>query len=64
MLEETGPVFYVCRQWRRSPNKIKELNREIVMFASGHLIDELKNKYHYHDVILSLPGSGAAGCYQ
>ncbi|MCB1985416.1 MAG: AAA family ATPase [Burkholderiales bacterium] len=53
VLEEklTG-ILRMQPQWQREArNKIKELNREIVMFASGHLIDELKNKYQYHDVI-------------
>jgi len=41
-------------QWQREArNRIKELNREIVMFASGHLVDELKNKYQHHPVILN-----------
>lgn len=37
---------------RETRDRIKELNREIVLFASGHLIDELKNKYIKNKVIL------------
>jgi len=34
------------RQWEREAReKVKELDREITMFAVGHLIDELRNKY-------------------
>lgn len=39
-------------QWQREArNKIKALNQEVVMFAAGHLIDELKNKYLPNPVI-------------
>lgn len=34
------------RQWEREAReKVKELDREITIFAVGHLIDELRNKY-------------------
>lgn len=34
------------RQWEREAReKVKELDREIAMFAVGHLIDELRNKH-------------------
>lgn len=36
---------------RETRNKIKQLNREIVMFASEHIINELKNKYIDHKII-------------
>lgn len=52
--EKLTGILRMQPQWQREArNKIKELNREIVMFASGHLIDELKNKYQYHEAILS-----------
>ena len=39
-------------QWQREArNKVKALNQEVVMFAAGHLIDELKNKYLPNKVI-------------
>jgi lon-related putative ATP-dependent protease len=39
-------------QWQREArNKVKNLNQEVVMFAAGHLIDELKNKYLPNPVI-------------
>lgn len=39
-------------QWQREArNKVKALNKEIVMYASGHLIDELKNKYLENEII-------------
>jgi lon-related putative ATP-dependent protease len=39
-------------QWQREArNKVKALNQEVVMFAAGHLIDELKNKYLPNPVI-------------
>lgn len=51
--EKLTALLRMQPQWQREArNRIKELNREIVMFASGHLIDELKNKYQYHPVIL------------
>lgn len=55
LLEEklTG-ILRMQPQWQREArNKVKELNREIVVYASGHLVDELKNKYQYHEVILN-----------
>jgi lon-related putative ATP-dependent protease len=39
-------------QWQREARqKVKALNQEVVMFAAGHLIDELKNKYLGNQVI-------------
>ena len=39
-------------QWQREArDKVKALNQEVVMFAAGHLIDELKNKYLPNKVI-------------
>lgn len=50
--EKLTSVLRMQPQWQREArNKFKELNREIVMFASGHLIDELKNKYIDNKVI-------------
>ncbi|SFK22208.1 lon-related putative ATP-dependent protease [Nitrosomonas aestuarii] len=50
--EKLATILRMQPQWQREArNKIKELNREVVMFASGHLIDELKNKYQHHAVI-------------
>lgn len=52
--EKLTAILRMQPQWQREArNKIKELNRQIVMFASGHLIDELKTKYHCHEVILT-----------
>lgn len=50
--EKLTGILRMQPQWQREArNKVKELNREIVMFASGHLIDELKRKYQDHAVI-------------
>ncbi|GJL72607.1 MAG: ATP-dependent protease [Nitrosomonas sp.] len=44
--EKLTSILRLQPQWQREArNKVKALNKEIVMFASGHLIDELKNKY-------------------
>ena len=44
--EKLTAILRMQPQWQREARtRIKELNREIVMFAAGHLIDELKNKY-------------------
>ena len=52
--EKLTAILRMQPQWQREArNKIKELNRQIVMFASGHLIAELKTKYHCHEVILT-----------
>lgn len=52
--EKLTAILRMQPQWQREArNKIKELNRQIVMFASGHLIDELKIKYQHHKVILT-----------
>jgi lon-related putative ATP-dependent protease len=52
--EKLTAILRMQPQWQREArNKIKELNRQIVMFASGHLIDELKTKYHCHEVIMT-----------
>jgi lon-related putative ATP-dependent protease len=50
--EKLTTVLRMQPQWQREArNKFKELNREIVMFASGHLIDDLKSKYIDNKVI-------------
>lgn len=52
--EKLTAILRIQPQWQREArNKVKELNRQIVMFASGHLIDELKIKYQHHNVILA-----------
>jgi lon-related putative ATP-dependent protease len=52
--EKLTAILRMQPQWQREArNKIKELNRQVVMFASGHLIDELKIKYQHHNVILT-----------
>ena len=59
VLEEklTG-ILRMQPQWQREArNKIKELNQEIVMFASGHLIDELKKKYSDNQLIVAYLGA-------
>ncbi|MBI1423501.1 MAG: AAA family ATPase [Gammaproteobacteria bacterium] len=39
-------------QWQREArNKVKALNQEVVMFAAGHLVDELKTKYLTNPVL-------------
>lgn len=39
-------------QWQREArNKVKALNQEVVMFAAGHLVDELKTKYLANSII-------------
>lgn len=44
--DKLASVLRLQPQWQREArNKVKALNQEIVMFAAGHLIDELKNKY-------------------
>ena len=44
--EKLTSILRMQPQWQREARaRIKELNQEIVMFAAGHLIDELKNKY-------------------
>jgi len=50
--EKLASILRMQPQWQREArNKIKALNQEIVMFASGHLIDELKNKYLDNKII-------------
>lgn len=52
--EKLTAILRMQPQWQREArSKIKELNRQIVMFASGHLIDDLKIKYQSHKVILT-----------
>jgi lon-related putative ATP-dependent protease len=42
-LQET---LHQVRQWeRQARDKVKELDRQVAMFAVGHLIDELREKY-------------------
>lgn len=51
--EKLTSISRMQPQWQREArNKVKALNKEIVMFASGHLIDELKNKYLQNEIIL------------
>jgi predicted ATP-dependent protease len=39
-------------EWEKSGrDKLKELNREVTMFAVGHLIDEMRKKYHALDEV-------------
>ncbi len=39
-------IFHQMRQWRREHNeKIRQLNREVSLFAVGNLIKELKERY-------------------
>lgn len=50
--EKLTSILRLQPQWQREArNKIKALNKEIVMFASGHLVDELKNKYIDNKII-------------
>lgn len=52
--EKLAGILRMQPQWQRDArNKIKALNQEIVMFASGHLIDELKTKYLDNKIIQS-----------
>jgi lon-related putative ATP-dependent protease len=44
--EQLQEVIYQVRQWEREAReKMKELDREVAMFAVGHFIDELREKY-------------------
>ena len=44
--EQLTSIIRQQNQWQRDTReKIKTLNREVALFASGHFIDELKNKY-------------------
>ncbi|MBN1978545.1 MAG: AAA family ATPase [Anaerolineae bacterium] len=44
--EQLQEVIYLVRQWEREArDKMKELDREVAMFAVGHFIDELRAKY-------------------
>lgn len=44
--DKLASVLRMQPQWQREArNKVKALNQEVVMFAAGHLIDDLKNKY-------------------
>ena len=39
-------IFRQVRQWRRERrDKLRELNREVTLFAVGHLVEELKERY-------------------
>jgi lon-related putative ATP-dependent protease len=39
-------IFHQMRQWRRDHrDKIRQLNREVSLFAVGHLMEELKERY-------------------
>jgi lon-related putative ATP-dependent protease len=44
--EELQEAIYQVRQWEREAReKMKELDREVAMFAVGHFIDDLRQKY-------------------
>jgi lon-related putative ATP-dependent protease len=44
--EQLQEAIYQVRQWEREAReKMKELDREVAMFAVGHFIDELRTKY-------------------
>ncbi len=44
--EQLQEVIYQVRQWeRQAREKMKGLDREVAMFAVGHFIDELREKY-------------------
>ncbi|MDX1810868.1 MAG: ATP-binding protein, partial [Gammaproteobacteria bacterium] len=42
----------VNQTMRETRKKIKELNEEVAIFAAGHLIDALKDKYKYYEKII------------
>jgi lon-related putative ATP-dependent protease len=51
--EKLNTLLRTQPQWQREArNRAKELNREIVMFATSSLIDELKNKYNNNKQVL------------
>jgi len=44
--EQLQETLLQVRQWEREAReKVKELDRQVAMFAAGHLIDELSEKY-------------------
>ena len=44
--EQLTSIIRQQNQWQRElREKIKDLNREVALYASGHFIDELKNNY-------------------
>jgi lon-related putative ATP-dependent protease len=44
--EQLQEAIYQVRQWEREAReKMKELDREVAMFAVGHFIDDLRQKY-------------------
>ncbi len=44
--EQLQETLHQMRQWEREAReKVKELDRQVTMFAVGHLIDELREKY-------------------
>ncbi len=44
--EQLQETIYQVRQWEREAReKVKELDRQVAMFAVGHRIDELREKY-------------------
>ncbi|MCP4537673.1 MAG: AAA family ATPase [Chloroflexi bacterium] len=44
--EQLQETLHQARQWeRKALEKVKELDRQIAMFATGHRIDELREKY-------------------
>jgi len=44
--EQLQEMLHQVRQWeRQARDKVKELDRQVAMFAVGHLIDELREKY-------------------
>ncbi|MFN7087667.1 MAG: Lon protease family protein [Burkholderiales bacterium] len=46
-------IFRQMRQWRREHrDKVRELNREVTLFAVGNLVEELKERYTGLDKVL------------
>ncbi len=41
---------------RKAREKVEELNKDVALFAVGHLINELKEKYHEHPKVLGYLG--------
>lgn len=50
--EKLNTILRQQSQWQREANQeVKALNREIALFAAGHLIDDLKSKYQDNDKV-------------
>ncbi len=48
--EKLNMILRQQSQWQReAKEEVKKLNREIALFAAGHLIDDLKEKYRDND---------------